>query len=30
MQGDKEIGRVVEYGKYNDIEKELAEIVSKL
>ncbi|MFY8127326.1 MAG: thioredoxin family protein [Chitinophagaceae bacterium] len=30
MQGNKEIGRVVEYGKYNDIEKELAEIVSKL
>ena len=30
MQKNKEIGRVVEYGKYNDIEKELAEIISKL
>lgn len=30
FQGKKEVGRVVEYGKYNDIEKELAEIVSTL
>lgn len=30
MQGKTEVARIVEYGKYNDIEKELAEIVSKL
>lgn len=30
MQGKTEVARIVEYGKYNDIEKELTEIVSKL
>jgi protein-disulfide isomerase len=30
MQGKAEVARIVEYGKYNDIEKELAEIVEKL
>jgi len=30
MQNGKEVGRVVEYGKYGQIDKELGEIVSKL